>query len=214
LAQINFEKEKTSSPLPTKGLLQFFIADDDIMGVNFDDQITQTNFRVIYHENIDYAITKESVEQLEIPSSEKADNHPVKGEYKISLTKNKDYITLHDIKFNKIFAQAYKEVYGKEIKSDEKYYNVLDNEDVEKFEKELEPDSDSANHKMLGYSFFTQEDPRYNKKYENYDTLLLQLDSDGDYILWGDMGVANFFIPKKALEDKDFSNVLYNWDCS
>ena len=32
-------------------------------------------------------------------------------------------------------------------------------------------------------------------------------------ILWGDVGVANFFILPQNLEKKDFSNVLYTWDC-
>ena len=212
LAQINFEKEQTSFPLPSKGLLQFFIADNDLMGINFDDQITQKNFRVIYHENIDNAISEEYVEQLGIQTSEKADNYPVREQYKISLTKNKDYVNIYDIQFNKIFADAYKEVYGKKIKSNERYDNILNDKDIEKLEEELS--SNAVFHKILGYAYFTQEDPRYNKKYENYDTLLLQLDSEGDCIMWGDMGVANFFIPKKALEEKDFSNVLYNWDCS
>ena len=51
------------------------------------------------------------------------------------------------------------------------------------------------------------------KKYIDYDTLLLQIDSDGKYIMWGDVGIGNFFISKKSLLEKDFSNVLYNWDC-
>ena len=66
---------------------------------------------------------------------------------------------------------------------------------------------------MLGYSYFTQEDPRYNKKYIDYDTLLLQIDSEGEFVMWGDAGIGNFFIPKKSLIEKDFNNFLYNWDC-
>ena len=34
-----------------------------------------------------------------------------------------------------------------------------------------------------------------------------------DEIIWGDCGVANFFINQKDLENCDFSKVLYNWDC-
>ena len=123
---------------------------------------------------------------------------------------------MKDYKFDKIVKQAYKEVYGVEIKKEEQYYDILNKDDVEKLESGLQMHN-SAAHKMLGYAFFTQEDPRYIKKYENYDTLLLQLDSEsdgnGDLILWGDAGVGNFFITKKALEEKDFSNVMYNWDC-
>ena len=214
LAQINFDKEETTSPLPTRGLLQFFISDDDLMGVDYDDQITQTNFRVIYHETIDYAITEESIEKQGIPSSEKAEIYPASGQFKISLTKAKGYITIQDIKFEKIFKQAYEEVYGKKLKDDEKYYDVLKSEEVKKIEDGLNSESNSAYHRMLGYAFFTQEDPRYQKKYENYDTLLFQLDSESKYIIWGDLGIANFFIEKKDLEEKNFSNVLYNWDCS
>ena len=214
LAQINFDKEETSSPLPTRGLLQFFISDDDIMGVDYDNQTAQTNFRVIYHETIDYAITEESIEKQGIPSSEKAENSPVSGQFKISLTKTKGYITIPDIKFEKIFKQAYEEVYGKKLNEGENYYTVFKSEEVNKIEDGLNSESHSGYHRMLGYAYFTQEDPRYQKKYENYDTLLFQLDSESKYIIWGDLGIANFFIQKKDLEERNFSNVLYNWDCS
>lgn len=65
---------------------------------------------------------------------------------------------------------------------------------------------------------FTQSDPRGEKpEYDRMDTPLFQLDSDGhgreDRVLWGDCGVGGFFINREALERRDFSRVLYNWDC-
>ena len=39
------------------------------------------------------------------------------------------------------------------------------------------------------------------------------MDSDGEEVLWGDCGVANFFIKDEDLAKKDFSNILYSWDC-
>ena len=40
------------------------------------------------------------------------------------------------------------------------------------------------------------------------------MDTDDDAeIMWGDSGVANFFIQEKDLAAEDFSDVLYNWDC-
>ena len=212
LAQINFEKEKTESPLPTKGLLQFFILDDEVMGLNFDNFTIPENFRVIYHENIDYKITKESIKQLDIPDSKNAKCYPIFNENKITLTKSVDYANPQDIHFDKFFSIAYKEIYGKEIREGEYFHKILNNEEREKLEEEFE--TNSLNHKMLGYSYFTQEDPRYDKKYADYDTLLLQIDSEGKYVLWGDVGICNFFITKKALLEKDFTKVLYNWDCS
>lgn len=52
LAQINFDKEKFNDDrLPQKGILQFYISsNDDIYGMNFDEQDKQTDWRVIYHE--------------------------------------------------------------------------------------------------------------------------------------------------------------------
>ena len=70
-------------------------------------------------------------------------------------------------------------------------------------------------HKIGGYPFFTQTDPRdEDDEYEEYEVLLFQMDSDTEAdIMWGDMGVANFFIKEKDLRNLDFSDVLYNWDC-
>ena len=44
------------------------------------------------------------------------------------------------------------------------------------------------------------------------EILLFQLNSVKD-IMWGDAGVANFFIDREALKNRDFSHVMYNWDC-
>ena len=211
LAQINFEKEKTESPLPTSGLLQFFTGDDDAMGLNFDNLTEQANFRVVYHENIDYKMTKESDKEYDISDSKNQEFFPICGEYKISLNKSVDYANPSDIRFNKFFPIAYKNIYGKELKEGENMYNVLNNEERAELEHELE--TDSLRHKMLGYSYFIQEDPREDEKYADYDTLLLQIDSEGEYVSW-DCGIGNFFINKKALLEKDFSKVLFNWDSS
>lgn len=76
----------------------------------------------------------------------------------------------------------------------------------------------NENHWLLGYPYFTQSDPReYEEKYRYYDTLLFQMDSDygeeEDDILWGDAGVANFFMNREDLKNRNFDKVLYNWDC-
>ena len=120
-----------------------------------------------------------------------------------------------DYKLNKIFSQVYKEIYGKEIKIKEKYNNVLKLEEIEKLEKELS--TNSVYREMLGYAFFLPEVPRYIKNMKNFDILLLQIDSEEGSslnIIWRDIGVANCFIERKAQEEKDFSKILYNLDCS
>ncbi|MDE6426321.1 MAG: DUF1963 domain-containing protein [Ruminococcus sp.] len=72
-------------------------------------------------------------------------------------------------------------------------------------------------HKVGGYPYFTQSDPRDEKMLEYYDFLLFQLDTDSigdeDVVMWGDSGVGNFFINSEKLKNCDLSDVLYNWDC-
>ena len=214
LAQINFDREKVDSPIPANGMLQFFITNDDMLGMNDDDQTEQNNFRVIYHENINYNITKEEVEKLNIPTSnEKAgEDFAIITECKISLEKGVDYIKYGDVQFENFLKIAYKKVFKKEPNKENIYFNILNDDERNRLDQELE--INKSNHKMLGYSYFTQEDPRYDEKYKDYDTLLLQIDSEGKYVKWGSVGIGNFFISKKALLEKDFSNVLYNWDCT
>ncbi len=77
--------------------------------------------------------------------------------------------------------------------------------------------NENIGHKVGGYPFFTQDDPRDEEQLEYYDFLLFQLDTDSfgdeDIVMWGDAGVGNFFINSEKLKKQDFSDVLYNWDC-
>lgn len=56
----------------------------------------------------------------------------------------------------------------------------------------------------------------YDRSTRKYDVLLFQLNSGGtcgDEIMWGDCGIANFFISAADLAACDFSRVMYTWDC-
>ena len=128
------------------------------------------------------------------------------------MNKKIDYASPEDISFDKFFKLAYKEVYNKDLKDEDYYHKILDDKEANNLIEEFE--SKELAHKMLGYSSFTQEDLRYDKRYADYDTLLLQIDSEGEFVMWGDAGIGNFFISKKSLIEKDFNNVMYNWDCS
>lgn len=67
-------------------------------------------------------------------------------------------------------------------------------------------------HKMGGYAFFTQSDPRDYGTSRQQDLLLLQIDTDNE-IEWGDSGVANVFIRPEALRAKQFDAAWFTWDC-
>lgn len=104
------------------------------------------------------------------------------------------------------------------------YYNELPKEISNMFFDVFDKYPDNSGHKIMGYPCFVQSDPReYMENGKDYNILLFQLDSElctwhkqeQKYdICWGDAGIANFFIKESDLVNKDFSKVLYNWDCS
>lgn len=187
LAQIECDKIQLDGFMKT-GLLQFWIANDDDCGMEWDNQTNQDGFRIIYYPEIDKSVTKEEIENKFIKNPYDDDEYsefPVFRECGMSFEKSENkYIDCH------------KNEYGTEYE---------------------EYDESYTGHKIGGYPFFTQGDPRDEKMLEYYDFLLFQLDTDcigdEDVVMWGDSGVGNFFINSEKLKKCDFSDVLYNWDC-
>ena len=80
-----------------------------------------------------------------------------------------------------------------------------------------------AGHRIGGYPCFEQFDPRDDSPaLQAYDTLLLQIvshtapDEQGheqELIMFGDLGGCQFFIPAEKLRNRDFTDILYTWDC-
>lgn len=216
LAQINFSKAALEDErLPKQGILQFFIAsEDDVYGLDWDEADSQKNFRVIYHETINPSYTKEQVLALDIPIATSADTEytPVFKEAALEIRKKTAFLGPDDYRFDKVFCQTVKELFGENVPN-QNIFCYLSDEDSQYLYEEFF----NSGHWILGYPFFTQSDPRDNRKDDYYDTLLFQMDSEmiehEDYVLWGDSGVANFFINEEALKNKDFSKILYNWDC-
>lgn len=224
LAQLNFGSLPKLPGFPTEGILQFFAGcmDDDVYGMDFDDGFNQNGFRVIYHENI---ITDESAlySEEDMPDYGEGDDYfPFKGEFLLTAEKAEPMgISETDFRFDKAVAAAYNELFGGEIVG-------MWDRDGKGLRQVDEPLYDavfsrySCKTRMGGYPFFTQEDPRrYNDDYAKCTVMLFQSDSENggekddwnDQICWGDLGVANFFISPEDLAKRDFSHVLYNWDC-
>lgn len=64
-----------------------------------------------------------------------------------------------------------------------------------------------------GYPTFTQEDPRFGGDGARLGDLTLLTVDTSDHIMWGDSGVAQFFMHEADAIARDFSKVVYNWDC-
>ncbi len=209
LAQLNFAELPKLPDFPQQGILQFYIAADDLFGLDFDHPTAQKTFRLIYHKDIlsDQSQLGQPPEQIEDDES----YFPFKGEFSLAANLEKNPMPPSDFRFDKNFMAIYKKHMPIEAKS----LWDLDDDSGEHIDDELM----SSGHRVGGYPFFTQEDPRsYGDTWKEHSVLLLQIDSDncdgGNYdIIWGDCGVANFFIKPDDLKKLDFSNVLYNWDC-
>lgn len=220
LAQINFEKmfqeAEKHELLPDTGMLQFFIALDDVCGMDFDEQGEQRDFRVVYHESVNYQLDEAQVKSLGMPVSTDGNLEeftPIWTEMALKITKQEVSMGEGDYRFSGIFQDIMQEKYGSKYEGGS-LYQILGEDAYGKMEEEY-PD---GGHWLLGYPYFTQEDPRaYEERYRYYDTMLFQMDSDygegEDYIMWGDSGVGNFFINQEDLKKRDFSKILYNWDC-
>ena len=52
LAQINFDEIPRLESFPDHGILQFYIADDDLCGLQFENLTKQENFRIFYFPEI------------------------------------------------------------------------------------------------------------------------------------------------------------------
>ena len=213
IAQINCEDLKGLKDFPQKGILQFFVFDDDdaMFGLDFDNPTTQDTFRVIYYDEI-----KEFYDEKELENIYKPHNY----EESFLTNNNESY----KIKF---------ELRTEKERFEEAIYNVFDKLCKEKNLEQHQEDwlyrkilniemeySEESHSQCDGFAFFTQNDPReFEEKYKKYDTVLFQLDSEYDEntkkwkVCIGDAGVLNFFINREKLKNKDFTEILYNWDC-
>ena len=128
-------------------------------------------------------------------------------QFALSFTKTKEGVSTADNFFDEVYADKWK----KDFPDDEimDYFKMPDNI----YEEVL---NDGSGHKIGGYPAFAQDDPREEG---TYTELLLQIDSDWNEeekeysIIWGDVGVGNFFISKENLEKLNFEDVLYIWEC-
>ena len=208
LAQINFAEVPPLEGFPTQGILQFFLGDDDSLGMerfepsDFDCE----TYKVIYFPQVDFNINNIVTNYGFLPQPE---YFPLDGCYRLQFTKKYAPITVDDYQFEKELG--------------EEFYNFFDNNKKIKDEYFV-ISSSGGGHKIGGYPTFTQSDIRYFDPdtirdpdwVRDPDILLFQIDTETNestFIMWGDSGIANFFIPESGLRNLDFSEVFYNWDC-
>ena len=205
-----------------EGILQFWILNDDVFGLDFDNPLGN-GYKVVYYKEIDKSVTEEEILEKYKPYEEEDNYFPIEGEFSLKFELRDGYCTDSDDRFSEFFieemkkfekenGEEYKEIFEKYRKNNLGYNIYYDFYEILEEDKNLNDKLFGAGHKIGGYPDYTQNDIR-DKEYE---VLLLQIDSEGTdehEIMWGDCGIANFFIREKDLKELKFDEVIYNWDC-
>jgi len=193
---------------PEHGVLRFYISGNDYYGLDLDEPAAQKDFRVLYDED-ENKFDSSLRDDPNIPA-----HFPIIRALPVRLSPAMGSILSSDYRFEKQMDEACKKA-GLE----KGQFDLTDSE----FDLIYEENS-YGGHRIGGYPCFMQDDPRdVNESLHKYDTLLLQIVShtmpdetgkEEDLIMFGDDGGCQFFIPREKLRKRDFSDVMYNWDCA
>ncbi len=221
LAQLNFAQLPPLPDFPTKGILQFYIADADdfLYGMKYGENTCQDGFRVLYHADVsdDSAQLWQKADAPTVTSD--ADCFPFKGTFRLRAKSQMNCLaTPQDHRYLRELLKLFNAAVGTTVTQLYELYNLPQDCTLadDFFEKIDELYTTRSNERTCigGYPSFTQDDPRD----DDADVLLFQSASFYDRetkaeILWGDMGIANFFISREDLKQRNFSRVFYTWDC-
>ena len=212
LAQINCSELPENNLYPKVGLLQFWISRDSNFGLDNRD-----SYCVKYIANIDESVSEiDILKKYDILDENNNDEHsPFKGKnasFSLTFEKGVSTITSTDCHFEDIALKTIQDLFPNEQIND--LYDDLENDVYSTLFKAFE----GVQHAIGAYPTFTQWDPRNPDDTCAYNVMLLQIESmwstdSNEYeIMWGDSGVANFFIDSEKLKILDFNDVLFNWD--
>ena len=150
LAQINFDEIPNLKHFPEKGILQFYISGgSDVHGVNFNDLASQEDFRIVYFPEV---MNDESALESDFGYLLKPDLFPLQGPCALTFSLHSAPMPAVDYQFESLILQ--------ENAPAGKYKLYVDREDLSKVLSKYEKLFRSEGHKLGGYPYFTQNDPR------------------------------------------------------
>lgn len=206
LAQIDLAEARLDGA-PQRGLLQFFISDrGDYYGANFDDPkhdgmdalMRPLGFRVVHWPD---ASAPAVAPPADAADSQRLPFDPVTPR-RMSFVAGREGLGGND--------SGWPAAMGASLDDRiDAYVQAHPEQDRDALNDALFETLSRSGHKFGGHPDFTQSDPRDPG---DRRVLLLQLDSD-DSMMWGDSGIANFFIDPDDLKRGEFSRVAYHWDC-
>ncbi|HNT78324.1 MAG TPA: ankyrin repeat domain-containing protein [Anaerolineae bacterium] len=188
LAQINFAETPPLAGFPTGGILAFYIYANYVYSLTADNT-RQERFRVLYFEDVTHDDA--------------------------ALTSDFDFLPLFayppverplGLRFRMDYAPVSNEDYRFEQHIGQPFYTL----DAGMTFEEQMAFFKMRRCKLGGYPGSTQDCPI---DADNPQQVLLLQISCGEHLTWGDGGLANFFISPVDWLKRDFSRVLYNWNC-
>ena len=186
LAQLNFAEIPALAGFPTTGILQFFLSPTEW----YDAE----DYQVLYHA----ATVAQPQTDFSFLTSDLYTDSPIRAEHSLTFSLATEYGGAEDCRFDMTF--------------DGKNYYEYENTLSEEQQEELDAYCNNSGHRLGGYAYFTQGDPRENGPELQEDVQLLQIDVDKK-IMFGDSGLGHFFISPATLAARQFDQAYFYWDC-
>ena len=213
LAQINCEKLPENTLYPKKGILQFWIAATEapLYGLDYEAPCSNDFKRVIYYPDfgealpIDDFINDYTFDNENLPFNSKR-------QFALHFKKDTESISLEERAATQLFFEKWNEAFSTHITTIDEFFDEVPDDICEEINAYLlkEP----TGHKIGGYPYFIEYDPR--EENDPHTFLLLQIDIDnieGEEICWGNFGgIANFFISSEDLDNCKFDNIFFHWE--
>lgn len=197
LAQLDFAELPPLPDYPVSGLLQFFVARDDRYGADFDDPARS---------DVHLAWRPESPTGGRLhpqPALEELDSSPFDDE-----SVRASGLSLRAAPGSRLPSQD--SVAVEQVLAE---MGIADAANVGDLLDPLLDADEPPNQFVGGHPRFVQWDFRKPGFRDDYDRVLLQLDSRSG-LIWGDCGWAVFMIRRADLLVCDFSRPAFTWDCS
>jgi uncharacterized protein YwqG len=192
IAQINFADVPPLPDYPDSGLLQLFVADNDVWGLDFEEPL-QSDHRVIWRPVPDRGRL--------VPPPSASQSSPLDPDVQLQgrgLTFRSGRMPPDPGSAS--FAEAFPGWwYAENAALVDALFNRNDTVDEGIY--------------VGGHPRFTQDDVRDSPALAAYDRVALQVGYVRDVVMWGDVGEATWLVTRKDLAARDFSRVLYSWDC-
>lgn len=194
LAQIDFAELPPLTDFPEAGLLQLFLASDDLHGMD------------LRHFERPDIVVRWRPEGF----AEPVRHDPVVEYPGLETTPLSEAATHHGVPLRAVPIAMAPDAVSFEVT--DALRGLANRAGFDRLETHAEETGPLA-HSVGGHPRFVQDDPRHDPALRSYDCVLLHLTSDA-HVQWGDVGEANFLIRREDLVARRFDRLLFTWDCS